>query len=166
MFTDASAETAGRSRGTNGKASLFYRPFSDMEEYMGRGGQLGSFEAVFSPRGTDGKPRQLWDRKTGEINSEVAAAWEKYDIRLVLERNWKSLGPKLAGKIHVYMGGRHLLSGGCYAAPRGVAGEPQERRGGRTPPEKDTHGSLVDAALRKHERGDGRGRKLEKAERP
>ena len=52
----------------------------------------------------DGKPRPLWDRKTGAIDPEVATAWEKYDIRLVLERNWKTLGPKLAGKIHVYMG--------------------------------------------------------------
>jgi dienelactone hydrolase len=34
----------------------------------------------------------------------VAKDWEKYDIRLILERNWKSLGPKLSGKIHVYMG--------------------------------------------------------------
>ena len=24
---------------------------------------------------------------------------------LTLERNWKTLGPKLAGKLHVYMGG-------------------------------------------------------------
>src|SRR5207249_1574761 len=35
---------------------------------------------------------------------DVARSWEKYDIRLVLERNWKTLGPKLAGKLHVYMG--------------------------------------------------------------
>src|SRR5262249_25629259 len=44
-------------------------------------------------------------RKTGAIDPEVARSWEKYDIRLVLERNWKTLGPKLAGKLHVYMGG-------------------------------------------------------------
>ena len=31
-------------------------------------------------------------------------AWEPYDIRLKLERNWATLGPKLAGKLHVYMG--------------------------------------------------------------
>ena len=71
---------------------------------MGRGGQLGSFEAVFSPRGADGQPRRLWDRKTGAIHSDVAKAWERYDIRLKLEREWKTLGPKLAGKLHVYMG--------------------------------------------------------------
>jgi len=83
---------------------LWYKPFSDMEDVMGRGGQLQSFEAVFSPRGPDGQPRKLWDRRTGKIDPEVARTWEKYDIRLNLERNWKTLGPKLSGKIHVYMG--------------------------------------------------------------
>jgi hypothetical protein len=75
-----------------------------MEAIMGHGGQLESFEAVFSPRGPDGKPRRLWDRTTGTIDAEVAKAWEPYDIRLKLERNWTTLGPKLAGKLHVYTG--------------------------------------------------------------
>ena len=83
---------------------LFYDSFSRMEEVMGWGGQLGSFEAVFSPRDDHGAPRKLWDRTTGAIDPEVARAWERYDIRLVLERRWAELGPKLAGKIHVVMG--------------------------------------------------------------
>ena len=40
----------------------------------------------------------------GAIDPEVAARWEAYDIRLVLERNWPVLGPKLAGKLHVITG--------------------------------------------------------------
>lgn len=83
---------------------LFYKPFADMEEVLGHGGQLMSFEAVFSPRGDDGKPRRLWDRKTGRIDPVTARAWEKYDIDLVLERNWQTLGPKLRGKLHVITG--------------------------------------------------------------
>jgi S-formylglutathione hydrolase FrmB len=83
---------------------LYYKPFSDMEEVMGHGGQLGSFEAVFSEKGPDGKPKKLWNRQTGEIDLAVAKSWEKYDIRLVLERNWATLGPKLKGKVHVWMG--------------------------------------------------------------
>ncbi|MCH8193726.1 MAG: FtsW/RodA/SpoVE family cell cycle protein [Planctomycetes bacterium] len=71
---------------------------------LGHGGQLHSFEAVFSPRGKDGKPLLVWDRKTGKVNTEVAKTWEKYDIRLILERNWKTRGPKLKGKLHVFMG--------------------------------------------------------------
>jgi len=86
------------------KPALFVKGFSDMEVVTGRGGQLGSFEAAFSPRGTDGQPVRLWDRKTGGLRTDVAKEWEKYDIRLVLERNWAKLGPKLKGKLHVYMG--------------------------------------------------------------
>jgi S-formylglutathione hydrolase FrmB len=103
MFRDE----AGRKRplARQGKTVLLdYQPFSDMEVVMGHGGQLASFEAVFSERGEDGQPKKLWDRRTGAVDREVARSWEKYDIRLVLERNWKTLGPKLRGKIHVYMG--------------------------------------------------------------
>jgi hypothetical protein len=75
-----------------------------MEEVMGFGGQLHSFEAVFSPRGSSGKPVRLWDRATGAIDQQVALAWQKYDIRLILERDWAVLGPKLAGKLHVFQG--------------------------------------------------------------
>ena len=86
------------------RAVLFYDTFSKMEDVIGDGGQLRSFEAVFSPLGPDGRPRKLWDRTTGAIDPETARAWEAYDIRLVLERNWKTLGPKLAGKLHVVTG--------------------------------------------------------------
>jgi len=103
MFTDSTGARRPIAR-RGGKPALFWKGFSDMEVVMGRGGQLASFEAVFSPRGADGKPEELWDRKTGAIRTDVAKAWEKYDIRLVLERNWGTLGPKLKGKLHVYMG--------------------------------------------------------------
>ena len=83
---------------------LWYEDFAAMEQTLGPGGQLHSFEAVFSPRGADGRPRQMWDWKTGEIDSEVADTWMKYDIRLVLERDWVRLGPKLQGKLHIFMG--------------------------------------------------------------
>ncbi len=68
------------------------------------GGQLGSFEAVFSPRGEDGRPEQLFDRDTGAIDPKVQQAWERYDISRILANNWKTLGPKLRGKLHVVVG--------------------------------------------------------------
>jgi len=83
---------------------LWYDSFTRMDDCLGRGGQLRSFEAVFSPRGPDGLPCKLWDRATGRINPEVARAWRKYDIRLLLEENWETLGPKLAGKLHIVVG--------------------------------------------------------------
>jgi S-formylglutathione hydrolase FrmB len=167
MFVDAEGNRRPIAR-TNGKASLFYQPFSEMEEYMARGGQLGSFEAVFSPKGPDGKPRQLWDRKTGEISSEVAAAWEKYDIGLVLKRNWKRLGPRLAGKIHVYMGEEDTFYlEGATRLLKGTLAELKSDAVVELFPKKN-HGTLVDAALRKRMNAEmaAAARKAEKAERP
>jgi S-formylglutathione hydrolase FrmB len=84
---------------------LYFDSFSRMDDVIGWGCQLGSFEAVFSPLDREGRPRRLWDRTTGAIDAEVARAWELYDIRLVLERNWARLGPQLEGKLHVIVGG-------------------------------------------------------------
>ncbi|WP_210420215.1 alpha/beta hydrolase [Aquisphaera giovannonii] len=103
IYRDAAGERRPVAR-RNGKPMIFYDDFSKLEEAMGPGGQLGSFEAVFSPR-RDGKPARLWDRATGAIDPEVAKAWEAYDIRLVLERNWAEKAPKLKGKLHVITGG-------------------------------------------------------------
>lgn len=88
----------------NGQVMLWAEPFAKMENVMGEGGQLHSFEAVFSPRRSDSKPMPLYDRATGAVDPKVAEAWKKYDIRLVLEQNWQTLGPKLAGKINVITG--------------------------------------------------------------
>jgi hypothetical protein len=74
------------------------------EYVVGYGNQLDSFDAVFSPRGVDGKPRQMINKLTGTIDPEVAEYWKRYDIRLILQENWPSLGPKLRGKIHVIAG--------------------------------------------------------------
>jgi hypothetical protein len=84
--------------------SLWYDDFCRMDDVLYRGGQLRSFEAVFSPRGEDGLPVRLWDRKTGKVDPQVAEAWKKYDISLILEENWATLGPKLEGKLHIITG--------------------------------------------------------------
>lgn len=69
------------------------------------GDQYDIWEAVFSPVGPDGYPRRIWNKLTGEIDPETAAYWrEHYDLRYLLERNWRTLGPKLKGKIHIYCG--------------------------------------------------------------
>lgn len=87
-----------------GEVVLWYDRFVEMETVLGPGGQIHAFEAVFSPRGPDGQPIPLFDRATGAVDPAVAKAWERYDIRLVLERRWPMLGPKLTGKLHVYAG--------------------------------------------------------------
>lgn len=83
-----------------------------IEQVLGRGGrwELGgrdwcSWNAAYGPKGADGKPSPLWDGKTGAIDPTVLKHWENYDLRLVLERNWATLGPKLAGgKVHIWVG--------------------------------------------------------------
>jgi hypothetical protein len=69
------------------------------------GDQWDIWEAVFSPVGEDGYPRRIWDKLAGEIDHEVAAYWrEHYDLRYILERDWATLGPKLVGKLHIFIG--------------------------------------------------------------
>jgi pimeloyl-ACP methyl ester carboxylesterase len=83
---------------------LWYDSFTKMDDVIGRGGQLRSFEAVFSPLDESGLPKRLWNRETGTVDRSVAKTWERYDISLVIERDWQRLKPLLAGKLHVTMG--------------------------------------------------------------
>lgn len=69
------------------------------------GDQFDIWEAVYSPQGEDGYPKRIFDKLTGEIDKSVAEYWrENYDLRYILERDWKTLGPKLQGKIHLFCG--------------------------------------------------------------
>jgi len=86
------------------KIALWYDRFCRMEDVLGTGGQMHSFEAVFSKRTDSGLPQQLWNRDTGEIDTDVAKSWEPYDISLKLKSEWPTLGPSLAGKLNIHMG--------------------------------------------------------------
>ena len=83
---------------------IHYQDFTNMDDVMGRGGQIRSFDAVFSPLDEEGLPVYCWDRKTGIVNPEALEHWKQYDISLKLKENWSELGPKLESKLHVYMG--------------------------------------------------------------
>ena len=91
-----------------GGSNRWVRSFKDYSQREAAtrsyGGQIASFDAVFSPRGEDGRPMEMFDRKTGKIDPIVAEAWKKYDIRLILKDNWTELGPKLKGKLHILIG--------------------------------------------------------------
>jgi len=77
-----------------------------MESVLGDyGGQMGSFEWVFSPRGSDGRPLPMFNRQTGNVDPAVVAYWRShYDIAHRIETNWEVLKPDLRGKIHLYVG--------------------------------------------------------------
>jgi S-formylglutathione hydrolase FrmB len=89
----------------NGKDVMTLEQYARQERVLGDyGGQMASFEWVFSPRADDGRPQQLFDRDTGNINPAVADAWEKYDVAEVIRNHAKTLGPKLQDHIHLYVG--------------------------------------------------------------
>jgi hypothetical protein len=90
---------------TREQVKLTFPQLNLYEYVIGYGSQLDSFDAVFSPRSTNGNPRPLINKLTGNIDREVASNWKRYDIRLRLEENWGVLGPKLLGKLHVITGG-------------------------------------------------------------
>lgn len=99
---DGKAKNLVRSKG---KELATLEEFVKQEEVQGPvGGQMASFDWVFSPRGTDGRPMKLFNRETGEQDPVVQKYWERYDIRLIMDRNWATLGPKLAGKLHLFCG--------------------------------------------------------------
>jgi len=83
------------------------------------GDQWDIWQAVYSPVGEDGYPKPIWDKMTGEIDKEVAEYWrENYDLSYILQRDWKTLGPKLKGKIHIYCGDmdNYYLNNAVYLA--------------------------------------------------
>jgi hypothetical protein len=83
------------------------------------GDQWDIWQAVFGPVGADGYPQPIWDKLTGEIDRRVAEYWrENYDLVHILERDWPTLGPKLKGKIHIYVGDmdNYYLNDAVYLA--------------------------------------------------
>ena len=70
------------------------------------GDQWDIWQAVYSPAGSDGYPKPIWDKLTGTIDRSVAEHWkENYDLSHILRRDWaKGLGAKLRGKLHIYVG--------------------------------------------------------------
>lgn len=99
------------------------KDYSDLERVLGdknrSGQQYDIWEATYSPVDGDGYPRDLWNPDTGEIDKEVAAYWrENYDLRYILQRDWQRLGPKIAGKLHIYVGDmdNYYLNNAVYLA--------------------------------------------------
>ncbi len=89
-----------------GEVKATFEQFAKLERVLGEyGGQMGSFDAVFSPRGADGRPLRMFDRDTGDVDPTVAAYWrEHYDIAHRLHSDWPRLKRDLDGKLHVIVG--------------------------------------------------------------
>jgi len=74
------------------------------DTYLNSGGQFSAHTALYGPAGDSGLPQPLFNPVTGEIDRDVAEHWKKYDLKKYAEQNWSWLGPKLQGKIFIWMG--------------------------------------------------------------
>jgi len=104
----------------------------DGGSYANGGGQWGSWNAVYSPRSPAGRAVPLWDPKTGTLDRSITGSWQRYDLRMQMEKNWPAIGPQLKGKIHVWVGESdqyflnnavHLLDGFLQKAEPPAAAE-------------------------------------------
>ena len=98
-------------RSTTGEPMLSLKEFIQYENvlgssnsYLNSGGQFSAHTALYSPKGSNGLPEALFDPLTGEIDLVVAEHWKKYDFKIYAQKNWEELGPKLQGKIFIWMG--------------------------------------------------------------
>lgn len=90
----------------HGKVTATVEEFARLERVLGDyGGQLASFEWVFSPRGADGHPLEMFNRDTGDVDPKVVAYWrDHYDLAHIVATDWATRGPYLKGKIHLIVG--------------------------------------------------------------
>ncbi|HMD39329.1 MAG TPA: alpha/beta hydrolase-fold protein [Candidatus Acidoferrum sp.] len=97
-------------RTAEGQVEITVQQFSEMEAVLGShnrsGEQIEIWDAAYGPVGEDGYPKPLWDKRTGKIDHSVALYMRDhgYDLSYNIRTNWATLGPKLRGKIHVYVG--------------------------------------------------------------
>ena len=98
------------SRTAEGQPLLTQRLMSQLEAVLGSkarsGQQFDAWDAAYGPIGSDGYPKRLWDRRTGVIDTSAVTWWRDkgYDLTDNMVRNWGTIGPSLAGKLHVYVG--------------------------------------------------------------
>jgi len=81
------------------------------------GEQFDIWQAVYGPVGKDGYPQPIFDKETGVIDPATAEYWKQhFDLSAILKKDWSVLGPKLEGKLHVYVGSAdtYFLNDGVY----------------------------------------------------
>ncbi len=94
---------------TDGRIGLTSEQRNHLELVNGTHGRSGEqidiWSAVFGPLGSDGYFEPAFNKRTGEINPQVAQYWkDNFDLLEYLKRNWATVGPKLVDKLHIYAG--------------------------------------------------------------
>jgi enterochelin esterase-like enzyme len=89
-----------------GKVIATLEQFAKLEAVLGPyGGQISSFDWVFSPRSQGGEPEPMFDRQTGAVNPKVVQYWhDHFDLANIVETTWAQRGPMLKGRIHLFVG--------------------------------------------------------------
>jgi enterochelin esterase-like enzyme len=89
-----------------GKVIATMEEFTRLEDVLGPfGGQIASFDWVFSPKGKDGAPEPMFDHQTGAVHPEVVAYWhDHYDLAHIVESHWSERAASLKGRIHLFVG--------------------------------------------------------------
>lgn len=81
------------------------KDFYSIEEVEYRGGQIHSFDAVFSSRDKNGEIIRLVNPQDGSINNDAALElFRRYDISYLLRNNWSKYESLIAGKIRISVG--------------------------------------------------------------
>lgn len=90
----------------HGKVVATFEEFARMEDVLGPyGGQISSFDWVFSPKDKSGAPEPMFDRVTGDVHPDVVAYWrEHYDLAHIVQTDWAQRGKDLKGRIHLFVG--------------------------------------------------------------
>ena len=90
----------------HGKVIATMEEFTHIEDVLGPyGGQISSFDWVFSPKSPSGAPTQMFDHQTGAVHPEVVAYWhDHYDLANTVETTWAQRGASLKGRIHLFVG--------------------------------------------------------------
>jgi len=90
----------------NGKVVATMEELAHLEEVLGPyGGQISSFDWVFSPKNASGAPEPMFDRVTGQVHPDVVAYWrDHYDLAHIVESTWTQREANLKGRIHLIVG--------------------------------------------------------------
>lgn len=89
-----------------GKVMATFEQFAKLEAVLGPyGGQVSSFDWVFSPKSAGGAPVPMFDRETGTVDPSVVAYWhDHYDLAHLVETRWAANGSIWRSRFHLYVG--------------------------------------------------------------
>lgn len=105
-------DNEGKERGfmkVNGQYTSTIKKVIQLERFEGDGGQYQSFEAEFGVPDAHGRPIELMDTQTGDIDPAVVKAWKDYDMALYTLAHVREL-KNLAGPVYIYVGSNDNFS--------------------------------------------------------